>query len=82
MVSSCNMFLLWINARGKCTSDYLTHFELRRKDFHGAFSETTGTNAPIYFQGWGEDDFDVHSCVENWMASGVSTEKISKLLFQ
>lgn len=51
-------------------------------DFHGAFSETTGTNAPIYFQGWGEEDFDVHSCVENWLASGVSREKISKLLFQ
>ena len=61
---------------------HILHFVLRRTDFHGAFSETTGTNAPIYFQGWGEDDFDVHSCVENWMASGVSREKISKLLFQ
>ena len=55
---------------------------IRCTDFHGAFSETTGTNAPIYYQGWGEDDFDVHSCVQNWLVSGVSREKISKLLLQ
>ena len=48
------------------------------KDFHGAFSETTGINAPLYDQGWGEDDFDVHSCVKNWLKGGGSRDKISK----
>lgn len=46
-------------------------------DFHGAFSATTGTNAPLYYQGWGEESFSVHDCVNNWVAGGAAREKIN-----
>lgn len=46
-------------------------------DFHGAFSETTGINSPLYDQGWGEEDFNVHDCVSNWVAGGASRSKIN-----
>ena len=57
---------------------YLTILFVMGQDFHGAFSATTGTNAPLYNQGWGEVDFDLHSCVNNWIDGGGSSNKISE----
>lgn len=55
----------------------LTQLNLMTYDFHGSFSETTGTNAPLYDQGWGEEDFDVHNCVKNWIKGGATRDKIN-----
>jgi chitinase len=52
------------------------------QDFHGAFSATTGANAPIYDQGWGEVDFDLHNCVQNWLDGGGTVDKISECQWQ
>lgn len=46
-------------------------------DFFGAWSPTTGVNAPLYYQGWGDEDFNVAACVENWMAGGGTPDKIN-----
>ena len=51
--------------------------DLMTYDFHGAFSDTTGTNAPLYYQGWGEEGFSVHDCVENWLVGGATKDKIN-----
>ena len=55
----------------------LSELNLMTYDFHGAFSDVTGVNAPLYFQGWGDPDFNLHSCVENWLKSGVDRKKIN-----
>ncbi|KAL7521899.1 hypothetical protein ACHAWX_006594 [Stephanocyclus meneghinianus] len=55
----------------------LSELNLMTYDFHGAFSETTGTNAPLYYQGWGEVGFSVHDCVQNWLAGGGTRDKIN-----
>ena len=55
----------------------LSELNLMTYDFHGAFSETTGINAPLYYQGWGEEDFSVHDCVNNWLAGGGTRDKIN-----
>ena len=47
-------------------------------DFNGAWSTTTGANAPLYNQGWGEVDFDLHNCVRNWLDGGGTRDKLSK----
>ena len=70
----CTHLCTLITAQSYCAS--LLHSS--SQDFHGAFSATTGINAPLYHQGWGEEDFDVHSCVENWLAGGGSRDKISE----
>jgi GH18 family chitinase len=46
-------------------------------DFFGAWSPTTGINAPLYYQGWGDEDFNVNACVANWIAGGGTRDKIN-----
>lgn len=47
-------------------------------DFFGAWDNVTGTNAPLYYQGFGDEEWNTHRCVENYIALGVPREKISK----
>ena len=64
---------------------FLTHndtqFNLMSYDFHRAWDSTTRMNAPLYYQGYGNEEFNIHRCVENYVALGVPREKISELLF-
>ena len=46
-------------------------------DFHGAWDPATGVNAPLYYQGFGDMDFNVDSCVKNWENGGAPASKIS-----
>jgi chitinase len=36
-----------------------------------------GVNAPLYPQGWGPEDFDVDSCVKNWVKAGADAARIN-----
>eukprot|EP00581_Thalassiosira_minuscula_P005354 CAMPEP_0183742588 /NCGR_PEP_ID=MMETSP0737-20130205/64777_1 /TAXON_ID=385413 /ORGANISM="Thalassiosira miniscula, Strain CCMP1093" /LENGTH=1396 /DNA_ID=CAMNT_0025978175 /DNA_START=206 /DNA_END=4396 /DNA_ORIENTATION=- len=58
-------------------ADTLSELNLMTYDFHGSWSETTGINAPMYYQGWGEDNFDLHSCVQTWISAGGNRDKIN-----
>lgn len=53
-------------------------FNLMSYDFFGAWDNVTGTNAPLYYQGFGDEEWNTHRCVENYLALGVPREKISK----
>lgn len=58
----------------------LTHFAHLVKDFFGDWSPTTGTNAPLYDQEWGDKNvtgFSVDGCVRNWMKGGASPSAIN-----
>eukprot|EP00602_Paraphysomonas_sp_CaronLab_P001838 CAMPEP_0185018358 /NCGR_PEP_ID=MMETSP1103-20130426/1112_1 /TAXON_ID=36769 /ORGANISM="Paraphysomonas bandaiensis, Strain Caron Lab Isolate" /LENGTH=383 /DNA_ID=CAMNT_0027548147 /DNA_START=170 /DNA_END=1322 /DNA_ORIENTATION=+ len=55
----------------------LSEFNLMTYDFHGSWDDTTGVNAPLYPQGWGPEDFDVDSCVRNWVAAGASSDRVN-----
>ena len=55
----------------------LSELNLMTYDFNGAFSPVTGMNSPLYPQGWGEEGFSVHECVENWLAGGGTKDKIN-----
>ncbi|EED94417.1 hypothetical protein THAPSDRAFT_261895, partial [Thalassiosira pseudonana CCMP1335] len=55
----------------------LTEFNLMSYDFHGAWDSVTGVNAPLYPQGFGNDEFSIDRCVNNYMALGVPREKIN-----
>jgi len=62
-------------------AQYLTELNLMTYDFFGAWSSTTGANAPLYDQDWGgkeeSKDFSVDGCVRNWMKGGGSPSKIN-----
>ena len=59
-------------------STILTEFNLMSYDLHGSWDEVTGTNAPLYYQGFGNEEFNIHSCVEAYVNLGVPREKISE----
>ncbi len=49
-------------------------------DFFGAWSPTTGTNAPLHDQSWGGEDtvgFSIDGCTKNWVAGGGDPSKIN-----
>ena len=46
-------------------------------DFHGSWNDVTGIDAPLYYQGWGNEEFNVHSCVQNWLDGGGTRDKIN-----
>jgi chitinase len=55
----------------------LSEFNLMSYDFFGAWDGVTGTNAPLYNQGFGNEEFNVDRCVENYVALGVPRDKIN-----
>jgi chitinase len=61
-------------------AQYLDEFNLMTYDFFGSWSPTTGSNAPVYDQDWGDDDvkhFSVDGCVRAFLNEGVSQSAIN-----
>jgi len=56
----------------------LTEFNLMSYDFHGSWDTVTGVNAPLHYQGYGDKEFNIDRCVENYVARGVPRDRISK----
>ena len=56
----------------------ILQFNLMSYDFHGAWDKVTGVDAPLYYQGFGNEEFNIHRCVENYVALGVPRDRISK----
>jgi len=64
----------------KTVSKYLSELNLMTYDFFGAWSPTTGTNAPLHDQSWGGEDtkgFSIDGCTKNWVAGGADPSKIN-----
>lgn len=57
----------------------LDELNLMSYDLHGAWDELTGTNAPMYDQGWTDKSkrWSIHGCVENYIDHGVPLEKMN-----
>lgn len=58
-------------------ANILTEFNLMSYDLFGAWDPITGANAPLYHQGFGNEDFNIHSCVENYVALGAPRERMN-----
>lgn len=58
-------------------ANVLDELLLMTYDFHGSWDPQTGVNAPLYYQGFGDIDFNVDSCVQNWKNGGAPAAKIS-----
>jgi len=58
-------------------ANILTEFNLMSYDLFGAWDPVTGANAPLYHQGFGNEDFNIHSCVENYVALGAPRERMN-----
>jgi len=58
-------------------ANILTEFNLMSYDLFGAWDDVTGANAPLYHQGFGNEEFNIHSCVENYVSMGVPRERIN-----
>jgi len=56
------------------TAPLLDQINLMTYDFFGAWSDRTGANAPVYFQGFPDGDewarWNVDGCVKNWREKG------------
>ena len=59
--------------------EYLTEFNLMSYDMHGAWDTLTGTNAPMFDQGWGDKTrrWSTHGCVETYIEFGIERSKIN-----
>ena len=58
---------------------YLTEFNLMSYDMHGSWDVLTGTNAPMYDQGWGDKwrGWSTHGCVDVYVGQGIPLSKIN-----
>ncbi|KAL7528087.1 hypothetical protein ACHAXR_004185, partial [Thalassiosira sp. AJA248-18] len=57
---------------------YLSELNLMTYDFFGAWSPTTGVNAPLFDQNWGDTvRYSVDGCVKNWVEAGGSPSNIN-----
>ena len=59
--------------------EYLTEFNLMSYDMHGAWDALTGTNAPMFDQGWGDKTqrWSTHGCVEAYLDHGVPLDMMN-----
>jgi chitinase len=59
--------------------DILDELNLMSYDLHGAWDVLTGTNAPMFDQGWTDQSkrWSVHGCTENYLERGVDLAKIN-----
>jgi chitinase len=59
--------------------DILDELNLMSYDLHGAWDVLTGTNAPMFDQGWTDQSkrWSVHGCTEAYLDYGVALEKIN-----
>jgi chitinase len=57
----------------------LTELNLMTYDLHGAWDALTGTNAPMFDQGWGDSSkrWSVHGCVNNYVEMGVPLSQMN-----
>lgn len=60
-------------------NEYLTEFNLMSYDMHGSWDVLTGTNAPMYDQGWGDKwrGWSTHGCVDDYVGQGIPLSKIN-----
>jgi len=59
--------------------DILTELNLMSYDLHGSWDVLTGTNAPMFDQGWTDQTkrWSVHGCVNNYVDLGVPLTKLN-----
>ena len=59
--------------------DILDELNLMSYDLHGAWDVLTGTNAPMFDQGWTDKSkrWSVHGCTESYLEQGVDAAKIN-----
>lgn len=59
-------------------SKYLSEFNLMTYDFFGAWSNTTGVNAPLYDQDWDSYEYmSVDGCVKQWTKGGADPSRVN-----
>lgn len=58
---------------------YLDEFNLMSYDMHGAWDALTGTNAPLFDQGWidKEPRWSAHGCVDTYVEAGIPLSKLN-----
>jgi len=55
----------------------LDELNLMTYDMHGVWDSVTGVNAPLDYQGWGNDDLSVDACVQKYVDGGALPSSIS-----
>ncbi len=58
-------------------SNVLDELLLMSYDLHGSWDPVTGVNAPLNYQGFGDDRLSVDGCVNMWKNNGAPASKIS-----
>ena len=58
---------------------YLDEFNLMSYDMHGAWDALTGTNAPLFDQGWidKEPRWSAHGCVDTYVEAGIPLSRLN-----
>ena len=61
------------------TAPLLDQINLMTYDFFGGWSQVTGANAPLYYQGFpaGYEEWSVDGCVNNWRAGGAVDSQLN-----
>lgn len=58
---------------------YLDEFNLMSYDMHGAWDALTGTNAPLFDQGWTDKEprWSAHGCVDTYVEAGIPLSRLN-----